>query len=150
MFEVTKMWFCRWWQFFLSFWWYFFFWFIPSFKHYVSRFSRSLTIFKIKAVKVAEKCNFAWLYTSWENVFSFGSSHLELSVICQPIFSISCHFNDKRCQTLRKVLFCVILWGMGKFYFSSDFDCIFFIWFVSLRTLTSMSTDFLSPLPFSR
>jgi len=39
---------------------------------------------------------------------------------------------------------------MGNFYFSSDFDGIFFIWFVSLRAFSSMSTNCLYLLLFSK
>ena len=114
--------------------------------------------------------------------FSFDSSHWELSVVCQQIFSISYRFRDKRGQRGQKCDFGgyikfsffirfwwdffhwtalnesfqngfsrfflslpvfeiqgaqkgknVIFEAMSKFYFSSNFDGIFFIGFLSLR-----------------
>ena len=52
--------------------------------------------------------------------FSFDSSHWELLVVCQQVFSISYHFQEKRGQSGEKIQFC-----MENFSFSCDFDGFF-------------------------
>ena len=131
--------------------------------------------------------------------FSFYSSHWELSVVCQQIFSISYRFRDKRGQRGQKCDFCshikylffiqfwwdffhwislkesfqncyswfflsftvfeiqgaqkgknVIFVATSNFYFSSNFDGIFFIGFLSMRAFRIFQSIFFYLLPFSR
>ena len=131
--------------------------------------------------------------------FSFYSSHWELSVVCQQIFSISYRFRDKRGPKGQKCdfwghikfLFFIQFWwdffhwiplnesfqncysrfflsltifeiqgaqkgknvifeATSKLYFSSDFDGIFFIGFLWMRSFKIVTADFFYLLPFLR
>ena len=79
--------------------------------------------------------------------FSLDCSERELSELFQPTFFLSLTvFEIQGAQKGKNAIFVTT----SNFYFSSNFDRIFFIRFLSMRAFRIVTVDFFYLLPFSR
>ena len=135
--------------FLVQFWWVFFL-CIPLEKSNIighKRHDLSLTVIEIWGVKKRPRPNF----------WNFFISHQILMFFLQMIPYEKCNKSYPKHFFIKINVFCVKgvkgfkKWdfaGDVKFLFSSDFDGVFCIWFLSMRAFNCMSTDFLYLLLF--